>query len=204
MFPTVAVDVVHVHSICGKLSYVSHCCSGCGSCAFYLWPAFLCFLLWQWMWSMCILLVVVSFLIFPTVAADVVHVHSICGQLSHVFHCDISCGSSAFYLWSAFLCFLLLQWMWFMSTLFVQLSYASHCCSGCGSCAFFLWSAFICLPLLQLMWFMCILFVVSFLMFPSVAVDVVHVHSICGQLSYFSHCGSGCGSCAFYLWSAFL
>ncbi len=43
------------------------------------------------------------------------------------------------------------------------------------------------------MWFMCILFVVSFLMFATVAVDVVHLHSIWGQLSYVSHCGSGCG-----------
>jgi hypothetical protein len=26
-----------------------------------------------------------------------------------------------------------------------------------------------------------------------VVVDVVHLHSICGQLSYVYHCGSGCG-----------
>ncbi len=58
-FPTVVVDVVHVHSICGQLSYVSHCGS-------------------QWMWFICILFVV-SFLKFPTVVVDVVHVHSICG-----------------------------------------------------------------------------------------------------------------------------
>jgi hypothetical protein len=43
---------------------------------------------------------------------------------------------------------------------------------------------------------MCILFVVSFLMFPTVAVDVVHVHSICDQLSYDSHGDISCGSSA--------
>jgi hypothetical protein len=163
MFPTVAVDVVHVHSIGGQLSYVSHFCSRYGSCAFYLWSAFLCFSLFQWMWFMCILFVV-SFLMFPTMAVVVVHLHSICCQLPYVFHCGSGCGSSAFYLWTAFLCFPLWQWMWFI----------------------------------------CILFVVSCLMFPTVAGDVVHLHSICDQLSYVSHCDSGCGSCAFYLWSAFL
>jgi hypothetical protein len=71
MFPTVAVDVVHLHSICDQLSYVSHCGSGCGSSGFYLWSAFLCFPLFQWMWFMCILFVV-SFLMFATVAVDVV------------------------------------------------------------------------------------------------------------------------------------
>jgi hypothetical protein len=51
------------------------------------------------------------------------------------------------------------------------------------------------------MWFIYILFVVSFLMFPPAEVDV-HLHSICGQLSYVSHYGSGCGQHG-ACWSAF-
>ncbi len=152
MLPTVAVDVVHLHSICGQLSYVSHFGSRCGACAFYLWSAFLCFPLWQWLWFFCILFVV-SLLMFPTMEVVVVHLHFICGQLSYV----------------------------------------SHCCSRRGLSANCLWSAFLCFPLWQWMWFICILYVYSFLMFPTVAVDVVHVHFICGQLSYVSHCGSRCG-----------
>ncbi len=39
------------------------------------------------------------------------------------------------------------------------------------------------------MGFICFQFVVSFLKFPTVVVDGVHLLSFCGQLSYVSHCG---------------